>query len=73
MQKVKFYSNVLKNLRMIKMPNFGNGVGQGGLYWNNKKLRKWIKKNIGHPLKTLRDSGEFEEVWGFDVFNLQLI
>jgi len=26
-------------------------------------MRKWIKKNIGHPLKTLRDSGEFEEVW----------
>jgi len=27
-------------------------------------MRKWIKKNIGHPLKTLRGSGEFEEVWG---------
>jgi len=45
------------------MLNFGNGIGQEGLYWNNKKLRKWIKKNIGHPLKTLRGSGEFEEVW----------
>jgi len=48
---------------MVKMLNFGNGIGQEGLYWNNKKLRKWIKKNIGHPLKTLRGSGEFEEVW----------
>ena len=64
MQKVKFYSNVLENLRMIKMLNLGKGIGQGSLYWNNKKMRRWIKKNIGHPLKTLRDSGEFEEKWG---------
>jgi len=25
-------------------------------------MRKWIKKNIGPPLETLRGSGEFEEV-----------
>ena len=62
MQKVKFYSNVLENLRMIKMLNLGKGIGQGSLYWNNKKMRKWIKKNIGHPLKTLSGSGKFEEV-----------
>jgi len=42
---------------MIKMLNFGK-VSVREACIGITKMRKWIKKNIGHPLKTLRGSEE---------------
>ena len=47
---------------MRKMLNLGKGVGQGGLYWDNKN-EEVDKKDIGHPLRPYVVQREFEEVW----------